>query len=149
MIVNTTLFQLTDDAGGLFEAKKNLPLVIYFYPKDDTPGCIVEASEFSDYKEKFQQLGYQIVGISKDSIESHRKFKEKYNLTIKLLSDPNNIVCDQYDVMKIKNLYGKQVKGIQRSTFILDEQGNIIKEYRKVGAKGHAQQVLNDLKKTN
>ncbi|MCV2509169.1 MAG: redoxin domain-containing protein, partial [Neisseriaceae bacterium] len=84
-----------------------------------------------------------------DSVESHRKFKEKYDLSIKLLSDPDSIVCNQYDVIKLKNLYGKQVKGIERSTFILDKNGSIVREYRKVRLKGHAQKVLDDLKEEN
>ncbi|MBN3859121.1 redoxin domain-containing protein [Neisseriaceae bacterium PsAf] len=149
MTINNTLFQLTDDSGNLFEAEKNLPLIVYFYPRDNTPGCTVEASEFSDLNKQFQQLSYQIVGISRDSVESHRKFKEKYDLSIKLLSDPDSIVCNQYDVIKLKNLYGKQVKGIERSTFILDKNGSIVREYRKVRLKGHAQKVLDDLKEEN
>lgn len=147
MKINNTLFELTDDTEQIFTVKNNLPLIIYFYPRDDTPGCTTEAIEFSDLHETFKQLNYQVVAISKDSVLSHQKFRDKYNLSIKLLSDPDALVCQQYDVIKLKNLYGKKVMGIERSTFVLNNDGDIIKEYRKVSAKGHAQYVLDDLKR--
>lgn len=143
------LFTLPDQQGHLFDASMHLPLIIYFYPKDSTPGCTTEAQEFNALLPQFQQLGYCIVGISRDSQKSHQNFISKFGLNLTLLSDIEQTVCRQFDVIKEKNMYGKKVMGIERSTFILNEQGQIMHEWRKVKAAGHAQQVLEALSHTN
>ena len=143
------LFSLPDAQGQEFNAADHLPLVLYFYPKDSTPGCTTEAEEFNTLLSQFLQLGYTIVGISRDSAKSHQKFINKLNLQFNLLCDVNETVCRQFDVIKEKNMYGKKVLGIERSTFILNHNGHIIHEWRKVRAAGHAQQVLNTLVQAN
>lgn len=117
-------------------------LVIYFYPKDSTPGCTSEAQQFRDLYAEYQKLGCEIVGISRDSIKSHENFKSKFSLPFALLSDENEVVCNLFGVMKQKMMYGKQVRGVERSTFVLDKEGSIIKEWRALKADGHAQEVL-------
>lgn len=117
-------------------------LVIYFYPKDSTPGCTTEAQQFRDLYDRFKQAGSDIVGISRDSIKSHENFKTKFTLPFALLSDAEETVCTQFGVMKQKMMYGKQVRGIERSTFVLDSKGIIRKEWRGLKADGHAQEVL-------
>ena len=143
------LFSLPDAQGQEFNATDHLPLVLYFYPKDSTPGCTTEAEEFNALLPQLLQLGYTVVGISRDSAKSHQKFINKLNLQFNLLCDVNEIVCRQFDVIKEKNMYGKKVLGIERSTFILNHNGHIIHEWRKVRAAGHAQQVLNTLVQAN
>ncbi len=117
-------------------------LVIYFYPKDNTPGCTSEAQQFRDLYAGFQKAGSDIVGVSRDSIKSHEGFKTRFTLPFALLSDAEETVCNQFDVMKQKMMYGKQVRGIERSTFVLDNKGIIRKEWRGLKADGHAQEVL-------
>ena len=117
-------------------------LVIYFYPKDNTPGCTSEAQQFRDLYAEYQKAGCEIVGISRDSIKSHENFKTKFTLPFALLSDEDEVVCNLFGVMKQKMMYGKQVRGIERSTFVLDKKGIIIKEWRGLKADGHAQEVL-------
>lgn len=143
------LFSLPDAQGQEFNATDHLPLVLYFYPKDSTPGCTTEAEEFNALLPQFLQLGYTVVGISRDSAKSHQKFINKLNLQFNLLCDVNETVCRQFDVIIEKNMYGKKVLGIERSTFILNHNGHIIHEWRKVRAAGHAQQVLNTLVQAN
>lgn len=143
------LFSLPDAQGQEFNAADHLPLVLYFYPKDSTPGCTTEAEEFNALLPQFLQLGYTVVGISRDSAKSHQKFINKLNLQFNLLCDVNETVCRQFDVIKEKNMYCKKVLGIERSTFILNHNGHIIHEWRKVRAAGHAQQVLNTLVQAN
>lgn len=120
-------------------------LVIYFYPKDSTPGCTTQAVGFSCLKDQFDALNTTIIGVSRDSVKAHQNFTEKQNLSINLISDKEEILCNHFDVIKEKNMYGKQVMGIERSTFIF-HNGELVKEYRKVKAAGHAEQVLEDLK---
>ncbi len=117
-------------------------LVIYFYPKDNTPGCTSEAQQFRDLYDEFREAGSEIVGISRDSIKSHEGFKARFTLPFALLSDEDESVCNLFGVMKQKMMYGKQVRGIERSTFVLDEKGIIRKEWRGLKADGHAQEVL-------
>ena len=143
------LFSLPDAQGQEFNAADHLPLVLYFYPKDSTPGCTTEAEEFNALLPQFLQLDYTVVGISRDSAKSHQKFINKLNLQFNLLCDISETVCRQFDVIKEKNMYGKKVLGIERSTFILNHNGHIIHEWRKVRAAGHAQQVLNTLVQAN
>lgn len=120
-------------------------LIIYFYPKDSTPGCTTQAIGFSCLKDQFDALNTTILGISRDSVKAHQNFTEKQNLTINLISDKEEVLCNLFDVIKEKNMYGKKVMGIERSTFIF-HNGQLVKEYRKVKAAGHAEQVLEDLK---
>lgn len=143
------LFSLPDAQGQEFNATDHLPLILYFYPKDSTPGCTTEAEEFNALLPQFLQLGFTVVGISRDSAKSHQKFINKLNLQFNLLCDINETVCRQFDVIKEKNMYGKKVLGIERGTFILNHNGHIIHEWRKVRAAGHAQQVLNTLVQAN
>ncbi len=124
---------------------KGKKVVLYFYPKDNTPGCTTEACDFRDNINEITNLNAVVLGISKDNLNSHNKFIEKFNLPFILLSDEDKVVCNLYDVIKEKNMYGKKVLGIERSTFIIDEDGNLIKEFRKVKVKGHIEEVLNSL----
>ena len=117
-------------------------LVIYFYPKDNTPGCTSQAQQFRDLYAKFQKENCEVVGISRDSIKSHENFKARFSLPFALLSDTDETVCNLFGVIKMKNMYGKQVRGIERSTFIFDKDGALIHEWRKIKADGHAQEVL-------
>lgn len=121
-------------------------VILYFYPKDNTPGCTTEACDFRDNINKINNLNAIVLGISKDNLNSHNKFIEKFNLPFTLLSDEEKVVCELYDVIKEKNMYGKKVLGIERSTFIINEEGILIKEFRKVKVKGHIEEVLNELK---
>jgi thioredoxin-dependent peroxiredoxin len=120
-------------------------VVLYFYPKDGTPGCTTEALEFKDVTEEFAKEGVVILGISKDSVQSHQKFKEKYQLPFTLLSDPEAKVLNEYGVWKEKVLYGRKFMGTERTTFLIDEKGIIRKIYKKVKPEGHAQVCLLDL----
>jgi peroxiredoxin Q/BCP len=121
-------------------------VVLYFYPKDGTPGCTREAVEFRDMVEKFEKEGTVILGVSKDGVISHQKFKRKHNLPFTLLSDPEGNVLDLYGVWKKKSLFGKTFMGTERTTFLIDENGIVKKVYRKVKVKGHAQTCLLDLR---
>ncbi|GAA0823106.1 thioredoxin-dependent thiol peroxidase [Clostridium tertium] len=121
-------------------------VILYFYPKDNTPGCTTEACDFRDNIDKITNQNAIVLGISKDNLNSHNKFIEKFNLPFILLSDEDKIVCELYDVIKEKNMYGKKVLGIERSTFIINEEGYLIKEFRKVKVKGHIDAVLEELK---
>ena len=120
-------------------------LVLYFYPKDSTPGCTTQAIGFSCLKDQFDALNCKIVGVSRDSVKAHQNFTEKQALTIDLISDKEEVLCKHFDVIKEKNMYGKQVIGVERSTFIFHNK-QLVKSYRKVKAAGHAEQVLEDLK---
>jgi len=117
-------------------------VVLYFYPKDETPGCTKEAIEFRDMTKEFEKEAAVIIGVSKDSVGSHQKFKRKHELPFTLLSDPEGKVLDLYDVWKKKSLYGRTFMGTQRTTFLIDEKGIVQKVYRKVKVKGHAQACL-------
>ncbi len=127
-------FQLSDYAG------KNV--VIYFYPKDSTPGCTTQGMQFRDAYAQFQALDTEIFGISRDSIKSHENFKAKFSFPFELLSDAEELACSLFGVIKMKNMYGKQVRGIERSTFVIDKEGKLVKEWRGVKADGHAAEVL-------
>lgn len=117
-------------------------VVIYFYPKDHTPGCTTEGQDFRDLYTEFKRAGAEILGVSKDSVASHEKFKEKLKLPFGLLSDPDESLCRQFDVIREKSLYGRKFMGIERSTFLIDETGKLRQEWRKVRVKGHAAAVL-------
>ncbi len=120
-------------------------LIIYFYPKDNTPGCILEGQSFRDNIEKFTALNAVIVGVSRDSVRIHEGFKCKQQFPFDLLSDADEKLCELFDVIKLKNMYGKQVRGIERSTFLVDPQGLLVREWRKVKVKDHCEQVLQAL----
>lgn len=117
-------------------------VVIYFYPKDSTPGCTTEGQDFRDLNAKFKRQNALILGVSRDSIASHDKFREKHDFPFDLLSDPDESLCRQFDVIKEKSLYGRKFLGIERSTFLIGEDGKLKAEWRKVKVKGHAQEVL-------
>jgi peroxiredoxin Q/BCP len=120
--------------------------VLYFYPKDNTPGCTTEAMAFRDHIGEFDALGVQIVGVSRDSLRSHENFKSKLGLPFELISDPEEAVCSQFNVMKIKNMYGKKVRGVERSTFVIDANGKVVKEWRGVKVNDHVSEILDFLK---
>jgi len=140
-VSNFTLSSTSDKVFSLSE-KIGKNLVVYFYPKDDTPGCTTEGQDFRDNFEAFKQLNCEIVGISRDNIKSHECFKEKMEFPFELLSDTDEKVCELFNVIKMKNMYGKQVRGIERSTFVLDDMGILRKEWRGVKVPGHVQEVL-------
>lgn len=117
-------------------------VILYFYPKDNTPGCSLEAKLFEDYKDDFEDLDTVILGVSKDSIKSHIKFKDKLDISFALLSDEQKQLCEYYGVIKLKKFMGKEYYGIERSTFIIDKEGILIKEYRNVKVKNHIKEVL-------
>ena len=117
-------------------------VVIYFYPKDATPGCTTEAQDFRDLMPEFAQLNCEIFGVSRDSLNSHEKFKANECLPFELLSDVDEALCQAFDVIKMKNMYGKNVMGVERSTFLFNAQGQLQQEWRKVKAQGHAAIVL-------
>ncbi|MDQ1924285.1 peroxiredoxin [Massilia pseudoviolaceinigra] len=120
--------------------------VLYFYPKDNTPGCTTESIAFRDLHEQFQEAGTEIYGISRDSLRSHEGFKSKLGLPFELISDPEEAMCLQFGVMKMKNMYGKQVRGVERSTFVIDADGKLMKEWRGVKVPNHAEDVLEFVK---
>lgn len=130
--------------NGEFDASALIgqPFVIYFYPKDNTPGCTTEAGDFRDRHAQFEALGCAIYGVSRDSLASHQRFIEKQNLPFALISDPDETWCTQFGVMKLKNMYGKKVRGIERSTFLVDKQGILVREWRAVRVPGHVDAVL-------
>ncbi|MFM7295075.1 MAG: peroxiredoxin [Burkholderiales bacterium] len=123
-------------------AFKGHPYIVYFYPKDDTPGCTLEGSQFRDLHAEFKKLGYMIFGVSRDSVASHDKFKAKMNFPFDLLSDKDEVMCKLFGVIKQKNMYGKKVFGVERSTFIMGRNGEIVREWRGVKVDGHAVEVL-------
>lgn len=121
-------------------------VILYFYPRDNTPGCTLEAESFRDNHEEYQKVNAVVLGISRDTLDSHDKFIDKLGLPFVLLSDADSTVCTLYDVLKEKNMYGKKSIGIARSTFIIDEKGTIIYENRKVKAEGHGEEIRDFLK---
>ncbi|MEY3571133.1 MAG: hypothetical protein RIQ85_1253 [Pseudomonadota bacterium] len=133
-ITGTKPFQLSQ-----FRGKK---LVLFFYPKDNTPGCTTESLQFRELYPIFQKAGTEIIGISRDSIRSHDGFKSKLELPFELISDADEMVCTMFDVIVMKSMYGKKVRGIERSTFVIDAAGKIVKEWRGVKVPGHVDEVL-------
>ena len=121
-------------------------LVLYFYPKDNTPGCTQQGSDFRDRHKEFKRAGAEIFGISRDSVKLHEGFKARMKFPFELLSDAGEVACGQFGVMKQKNMYGKKVRGIERSTFVLDRDGMLAREWRGVKVPGHVQEVLNFVK---
>ena len=130
--------------GGPFKlsAHKGEAVVLYFYPKDNTPGCTTEGAQFRDAWKSFRKAGATVVGVSRDSIKSHEGFKAKMEFPFELVSDADEKLCQQFDVIRMKNMYGKQVRGIERSTFLIDGAGKLVQEWRKVKVDGHVEEVL-------
>ncbi|CEJ88738.1 putative peroxiredoxin bcp [Hyphomicrobium sp. GJ21] len=141
---NAPNFSLPDDAGSVVRLSKlkGRPVVVYFYPKDDTSGCTQEAKDFSCLADQFAKAGADVVGISPDSAASHKKFKTKYDLPLRLLADENKDAANAYGVWVEKSMYGRKYMGVERSTFLIDSKGKIVRSWRKVKIPGHAEDVL-------
>jgi len=137
-------FQLPATSGKNFQLSDYLgkTLVIYFYPKDSTPGCTTQGIQFREHYQQFQQHDTEIFGISRDSLKSHENFKAKFSFPFELLADTEEAACSLFGVIKMKNMYGKQVRGIERSTFVIDRNGTLVKEWRGVKVDGHVAEVL-------
>jgi len=137
-------FELPATGGTTFKLSdyKGRGVVLYFYPKDDTSGCTTEGLDFSALHAQFQARGWDIYGVSRDSVKSHESFKAKFSFAFDLLSDVDEKVCELFGVMKLKNMYGKQVRGIERSTFVITPEGQVARAWRGVKVPDHAQEVL-------
>lgn len=137
-------FELPSTGNSTFKLSEHLGkiLVLYFYPKDSTPGCTSQGQQFRDAYADFQAAGAEIFGISRDGMKSHENFKAKFTFPFDLLSDTEETACNLFEVIKMKNMYGKQVRGIERSTFVIDRSGVLLHEWRKVKVDGHANEVL-------
>jgi peroxiredoxin Q/BCP len=141
-------FTLPSTGGKTFSlsAARGTTLVLYFYPKDNTPGCTQQGADFAARHKAFRKAGCEVYGISRDSLKSHEGFKAKMKFPFELLADPDEEVCRRFGVMKLKNMYGKQVRGIERSTFVVDSKGVLAREWRGVKVPGHVQEVLSFVK---
>jgi|TARA_B100001245_G_scaffold82360_1_gene59151 peroxiredoxin Q/BCP len=137
--------RITNELIIKFSDYKGQNIVIYFYPKDNTPGCTKEGEDFRDYFEDFKKNNTIIIGVSRDSVASHDKFTCKYNFPFQLISDEDEKVCKLFDVIKEKNMYGRKYMGIERSTFLINHEGTLVNEWRKVRVKGHVEKVLEAL----
>jgi peroxiredoxin Q/BCP len=137
-------FSLPATGGRTFtlSACRGSTVVLYFYPKDSTPGCTTEAQQFRDLHPQFVKAGAIVVGVSRDSLKAHENFRSKQDLPFDLLSDSNELLCARFSVIRMKSMYGKQVRGIERSTFVVDREGVLRREWRGVKVAGHAQEVL-------
>jgi peroxiredoxin Q/BCP len=133
-----------ESTDGTFElsAHRGHPVVLYFYPKDNTPGCTTEGAQFRDLYAQFRAAGAEVAGVSRDSLKSHQGFKAKMGFPFPLISDPDESLCERFGVMKMKNMYGRQVRGIERSTFLIGPDGKLVREWRGVKVPGHAEAVL-------
>jgi peroxiredoxin Q/BCP len=138
-------FSLPSTGGGTFRLSEHRgkTLVLYFYPKDNTPGCTTEGADFRDHHPAFRKAGAEVFGVSRDSIQSHEGFKAKLKFPFELLSDAEEAACQQFGVIKMKNMYGRKVRGIERSTFVIDREGRLAREWRGVKVNGHVKEVLN------
>ena len=149
-MLNTPIidFELPATSGHTFKLSQYLgkTLVIYFYPKDSTPGCTTQGMQFRDHYAEFAAHNTEIVGVSRDSLKSHENFKAKFSFPFELLADTEELACGIFNVMKMKNMYGKQVRGVERSTFVIDKNGVLVQEWRGVKVEGHVQQVLDFIK---
>lgn len=139
--------EATSDVKGRLHDFLQGPIVLYFYPRDNTPGCAQESQDFTAKYAEFTKLGATIFGLSRDSLTSHEKFKVKYDMPFELISDTSEEICQLFDVIKDKNMYGKKYKGIERSTFIIDSNGVLRAEWRKVKIPNHVSEVLTAVKK--
>jgi thioredoxin-dependent peroxiredoxin len=140
-------FKLNADNGSIYSLKdfKGKKLILYFYPKDMTSGCTTEACDFRDSVKLFQKKNTVVIGVSKDSVESHKKFKAKYDLPFALLSDESTKMLEAYGVWKEKSMYGRKYMGIERTTFIIDEKGKILEIFNKVKVTGHVEEILKQI----
>lgn len=139
----------TGDQTISLKSLKGQHIVLYFYPKDSTPGCTLEGLDFNEHLTKFKRQNTVVLGISRDSLRSHENFRSKQKYKFDLLSDEDETVCKLFDVIKMKNMYGKKVRGIERSTFLIDKTGKLRQEWRKVKVDGHVQEVLQAVKLLN
>jgi len=141
-------FSLPSTGGATFRLSdaRGAKLVLYFYPKDNTPGCTLEGAGFRDHHKDFRRAGAEVFGISRDSVKSHEGFKAKMKFPFELLSDEDEALCKRFKVMKLKNMYGRKVRGIERSTFVVDGRGVLAREWRGVKVPGHVEEVLNFVK---
>ena len=137
-------FELPATGGSSFRMSdyKGRGVVLYFYPKDNTPGCTTEGQDFSALHAQFQAAGWEVFGVSRDSLKAHESFKAKFAFPFQLLADPDETVCELFGVMKLKNMYGKQVRGIERSTFVITPDGQVARAWRGVKVPDHAKEVL-------
>lgn len=144
-------FELPATSGKTFKLSDHVgkTVVLYFYPKDSTPGCTTQGQQFRDHYAEFEKLGVEVYGISRDSLKSHENFKAKFNFPFELLSDKEELACQLFGVIKMKKMYGKEVRGIERSTFIINGNGEIIKEWRGVKVDGHVTAVLEAIQSLN
>ncbi len=136
----------TDESITRFADLGKVNLVIYFYPKDSTPGCTTEGLDFKQKINQFKRLNTKILGVSRDSIKSHHNFKNKQGFPFELISDPEEALCNAFDVIKLKKLYGREYMGIERSTFLFNSKGQLVAEWRKIKVKGHVDEVLEAVK---
>lgn len=141
-------FELPATSGKTFKLSHYLgkTLVLYFYPKDSTPGCTTQGVQFRDHYAEFHAANTEIFGISRDNLKSHENFKAKFTFPFELLADTEELACGIFKVIKMKNMYGKQVRGIERSTFVIDKNGMLIREWRGVKVDGHVQEVIEFIK---
>ncbi|ASQ44754.1 peroxiredoxin [Legionella clemsonensis] len=144
--INDFEFTATNGLEGKLSDYEGQWLILYFYPKDSTPGCTTEGQDFRDAYPQLKALNAEVLGISRDSLKSHENFKGKQALPFELISDKEETLCKKFDVIKMKTMYGKQVRGIERSTFLIDPQGILRQEWRKVNVKGHVAEVITLLK---
>lgn len=144
-------FELPATSGKNFKLSEHSDktIALYFYPKDSTPGCTTQGQQFRDHYAEFEKLGVEVFGISRDSLKSHENFKAKFNFPFELLSDKEELACQLFGVIKMKKMYGKEVRGIERSTFILKGNGEIVKEWRGVKVDGHVIAVLEAIQSLN
>ena len=136
--------------GGSFRLadQRGKAVVLYFYPKDNTPGCTMEGAQFRDLFKQFQKAGAMIAGVSRDSLKSHERFRAKMGFPFELIADPDEKLCEQFAVIRMKNMYGRQVRGIERSTFLIGPDGTLLREWRGVKVPGHAEEVLDAVRAT-
>jgi thioredoxin-dependent peroxiredoxin len=136
-------FTATTTSGTVtLSSLKGRKVVLYFYPKDSTPGCTTEGGDFRDLHDEFEAAGATVLGVSRDSLKSHQNFKAKQGFPFELVSDPDEALCALFEVVKMKNMYGRQVRGIERSTFVIDAKGKLAREWRGVKVPGHVAEVL-------
>jgi len=137
-------FELATDGGETvtLSGLRGKPVVVYFYPKDDTSGCTIEAKDFSRLAAEFRKAGVEVIGVSPDSVESHQKFRAKYNLAVRLAADPDKVAANAYGVWVQKSMYGRSYMGVERSTFLVDKAGRVARSWRKVKVPEHAEEVL-------
>ena len=138
--------QATGDQTIRLKDLRGKNVVLYFYPRDNTPGCTTEGQDFRDHIAKFRRRKTVVLGVSRDSLASHEKFKAKFDFPFELIADPDEELCNRFEVMKDKNMYGKKVRGIERSTFLIDDKGKLRQEWRKVKVPGHVEAVLEAIK---